>query len=92
MTLGFGIGDRVRCTSEADGNESTMNATGVIVQVNEYECAVEFDYDIEGHACGGLAEDGHGWYVAKHMLELIEDESETTENQIDILFNDIMFK
>ena len=87
----YNIGDRVRCIDDFDGNSLVLNATGTIVAVLDDGYSVEFDCNVEGHTCGGTAKDGHGWYLDKYCIALLE-EDDNTENQIDILFNDIMFK
>ena len=87
----YNIGDGVRCIDDFDGNSLVLNAMGTIVAVLDDGYGVEFDCDVGGHTCGGTAKDGHGWYLDEDCIELLE-EDDNTENQIDILFNDIMFK
>lgn len=87
----YNIGDRVRCIDDFDGNSLVLNATGTIVSVVHDSYGIEFDCDVDGHNCCGTAKDGRGWYLYDDCIELLE-EDDNTENQIDILFNDIMFK
>ena len=92
--LDLRIGDRVLCVEESDGNCLTTQATGTVAGFGfSGEIAVEFDEDIEGHDCCGSTVYGHGWWVDAEILELIsETDEEDAPDQIDILFNDIMFK
>lgn len=89
----FYVDQRVRCVTESDGNAATLEATGRVVYIDDFEVGVEFDSDINGHDCGGHTEYGRGWWVHASNLEPIEyEDDDISENQIDILFNDIMFK
>lgn len=77
MEMMFHIGDRVRVDNTflaLDGDEGTIVEIGEI-DSSIWRVGVRFDKHIDGHTCGGLCEDGYGWYVLPENLELIgEDE------------------
>ena len=76
----IGMGDRVICTREYCDNSKIVGVTGTVVWVSGGGFAVEFDEEIGGHDCGGLAETGHGWWLDEHCVELL-NENNNTESQ-----------
>lgn len=86
----FQVGDRVVCV-KADGNHGThkwqIGETGTVVKVEQYcqgvPCAVCHDnaYDVL-HDCGGLTEDGRGWWYYEHELELFNDAPSVTVDDL----------
>lgn len=73
----FEIGDRVRCIVECpDDNESiTIGSTGTVCGLDEYDSIVyvDWDDDVCGHNCYGLAKESHGWNVRESDIELMDD-------------------
>lgn len=73
----FQVGDRVVCV-KADRihatREEQIDATGVVKQIHDDCFAVEHDKkdDRMFHDCGGVVEEGRGWWYYPHELELLE--------------------
>ena len=68
----FKIGDKVRCIRNDGLNKKVLEGLiGTVVDVDSYSVGVDFDYDIEGHACAGAARMGHGWYLPDTYVEYI---------------------
>lgn len=66
----FRIGDKVRAIHD-DKYRKLEGKIGTVVEVEGFSIGVDFDSDIDGHACGGLARMGHGWYLPDHYLEYV---------------------
>lgn len=67
------VGDRVRAIRD-DGDRRLEGKIGTVVEVVEVEgfcVGVDFDSEIDGHTCGGLARMGHGWYLPHSYLEYV---------------------
>lgn len=70
MATEFKIGDRVRAIRN-DEYRKLEGKIGTVVEVEGFSIGVDFDSEINGHACGGLARMGHGWYLPDYYLEYI---------------------
>ena len=66
----FRIGDNVRCIRD-DRDRKLEGKIGTVVEVEGFCIGVNFNSDINGHACGGLARMGHGWYLPSYYLEYV---------------------
>ena len=66
----FRIGDKVRAIHD-DKYRKLEGKIGTVVEVEGFSIGVDFDSDIDGHACGGLARMGHGWYLPDYYLEYV---------------------
>lgn len=66
----FRIGDKVRAIHD-DKYRKLEGKIGTVVDVEGFSIGVDFDSDIDGHACGGLARMGHGWYLPDYYLEYV---------------------
>ena len=66
----FRIGDNVRCFRD-DRDRKLEGKIGTVVEVEGFCIGVDFNSDINGHACGGLARTGHGWYLPSYYLEYV---------------------
>lgn len=66
----FRIGDNVRCIRD-DRDRKLEGKIGTVVEVEGFCIGVDFNSDINGHACGGLARMGHGWYLPSCYLEYV---------------------
>lgn len=82
--MSFKIGDRVKCVrrpyGDYVGKGYNMLGTikgfigpekGVPTQYYSAFCdiiGIEFDEDIGGHTCDGIAKDKHGWYLNKAYI------------------------
>lgn len=66
----FRIGDKVRCIRD-DRDRKLEGKIGTVVEVEGFCIGVDFNSDINGHACGGLARMGHGWYLPSYYLEYV---------------------
>lgn len=66
----FRIGDNVRCIRD-DRDRKLEGKIGTVVEVEGFCIGVDFNSDINGHACGGLARMGHGWYLPSYYLEYV---------------------
>lgn len=66
------VGDRVRMTKHNTGyGEGTVRR---LPRIDNTSCAVEFDKNILGHSCDGLARGGYGWFCLPHALEVLRDD------------------
>nr|WP_319513392.1 helix-turn-helix domain-containing protein [uncultured Cohaesibacter sp.] len=78
----FTIGTRVRLISEhpnIDGDGPNVGLTGVVAGPPLVWGSLPISFDEEftsGHTCFGAAEQGRGWFVDTHKLEVIKDEPE----------------
>lgn len=70
MAIDFHVGDKVRCIRD-DKFRKLEGKIGTVVEVEGFSVGVDFDSEIDGHACGGLARMGHGWYVPDYTLEYV---------------------
>lgn len=66
----FRLGDKVRCIKD-DGDRRLKGKIGTVVEVEGFCVGVDFNSDIKGHACGGLARCSHGWYLPDYYLEYV---------------------
>lgn len=66
----FRIGDKVRAI-RSDDYRKLEGKIGTVVEVEGFSIGVDFDSNIDGHACGGLARLGHGWYLPDYWLEYV---------------------
>ena len=66
----FRIGDRVRAIHD-DRGRRLEGKIGTVVEVEGFCVGVNFDSEIDGHTCGGLARMGHGWYLPESYLEYV---------------------
>lgn len=66
----FKVGDKVRAI-RSDDYRRLEGKIGTVVEVEGFSVGVDFDSDINGHACGGLARFGHGWYLPDYWLEYV---------------------
>lgn len=66
----FRIGDNVRCIRDDKGRK-LEGKIGTVVEVEGFCVGVDFNSDINGHTCGGLARMGHGWYLFSDYLEYV---------------------
>lgn len=66
----FRIGDRVRAIHD-DRDRRLEGKIGTVVEVEGFCVGVNFDSEIDGHTCGGLARMGHGWYLPESYLEYV---------------------
>lgn len=66
----FRIGDKVRAIHD-DKYRKLEGKIGTVVEVKGFSIGVDFNSDIDGHACGGLARMGHGWYLPDYCLEYV---------------------
>ena len=64
------VGDRVRAIRD-DRDRRLEGKIGTVVEVAGFCVGVDFDSEIDGHACGGLARMGHGWYLPDYYLEYV---------------------
>ena len=62
------VGDRVRAIRD-DRDRRLEVKIGSVVEVEGFCIGVDFDSEINGHTCGGLARMGHGWYLPDSYLE-----------------------
>lgn len=68
----FKIGDKVRCIRNDGLNKKLLEGMiGTVVDVDSYSVGIDFDSEIEGHACAGMARMGHGWYLPDNYVEYI---------------------
>lgn len=66
----FKVGDKVRAIH--DDNERRLEGKiGTVVEVAGFYVGVDFDSELNGHTCGGLARMGHGWYLPDDYLEYV---------------------
>lgn len=81
----FSLGDRVAYVDRLDVDMRPMNKdyprvgeTGVVCQVNGNKTiGVRWnEYRSVRHDCDGDCEEGHGWYVPTHQLQLIDEGGE----------------
>ena len=70
MTTAFKVGDRVRAI-RGDDYRNLEGKIGTVVEVEGFSVGIDFDSDIKGHACGGLARFSHGWYLPDYYLEYV---------------------
>lgn len=64
------VGDKVRAIH--DGRDRRLEGKiGTVVDVAGSCVGVDFDSEINGHTCGGLARMGHGWYLPDSYLEYV---------------------
>ena len=66
----FKVGDRVKCVKDGGWDKRITGKAGTIVCC--LDCggySVNFDEYIDGHACSGKAEFGHGWNCEEDMLK-----------------------
>ena len=64
------VGDRVRAIHD-DRDRRLEGKIGTVVEVASSCVGVDFDSEIDGHTCGGLARMGHGWYLPDSYLEYV---------------------
>ena len=64
------VGDRVRAIHD-DMDRRLEGKIGTVVEVAGFSVGVDFDSEIDGHTCGGLARMGHGWYLPGSYLEYV---------------------
>ena len=64
------VGDRVRAIRD-DRDRRLEGKIGTVVEVEGVCVGVDFDSEIDGHTCGGLARMGHGWYLPDYYLEYV---------------------
>ena len=64
------VGDRVRAIRD-DRDRRLEGKIGTVVEVEGFGVGVDFDSEIDGHTCGGLARMGHGWYLPESYLEYV---------------------
>ena len=64
------VGDRVRAIRD-DRDRRLEGKIGTVVEVGGFYVGVDFDSEIDGHTCGGLARMGHGWYLPDYYLEYV---------------------
>lgn len=64
------VGDRVRAIHD-DRDRRLEGKIGTVVEVEGFCVGVDFDSEIVGHTCGGLARMGHGWYLPDYYLEYV---------------------
>ena len=64
------VGDRVRAIHDYR-DRRLEGKIGTVVEVEGFCVGVDFDSEIDGHACGGLARMGHGWYLPYSYLEYV---------------------
>lgn len=64
------VGDRVRAIRD-DRDRRLEGKIGTVVEVAGFCVGVDFDSEIVGHTCGGLARMGHGWYLPDSYLEYV---------------------
>ena len=64
------VGDRVRAIRD-DRDRRLEGKIGTVVEVDGFGVGVDFDSEIDGHTCGGLARMGHGWYLPESYLEYV---------------------
>lgn len=69
----FKVGDKVVVNYCSD--KALMGKKGTVVEVNSYDCGIEFDEYISGHTCGRQAKFGYGWYVVNSGISRIENET-----------------
>lgn len=70
----FKVGDRVLCVAKYDGNESIVNMTGTVLQLQPHWVSIEYDELVdEGHDCDGLCTYGYGWNTGYECLELYKE-------------------
>lgn len=76
------IGARVEVIDNVGNHHLSRGSTGTVVghydKTFSHEVLnVEWDKDCDGHQCGGLAKQGHGWNVIQRCVrELIEEADE----------------
>ena len=76
------IGARVEVIDDVGNHHLPRGSTGTVVGHYNAEHGygilhVEWDEDCNGHQCGGLAKEGHGWNVNQRCVcELIEEVDE----------------
>lgn len=83
MSTELKIGDKVRCIC-CDKARKLTGKIGTVVEVSGYVIGVDFDSDIDGHTCGGLARMNYGWYMPSYFLEYIGRVNEYTKVVITI--------
>jgi len=66
------IGDRITMKSDYDNAKKGM--TGTIKEVTGSRYGIDFDDLRDGHECHGNCRSGHGYYVNKTDVELIDQE------------------
>ena len=64
------VGDRVRAIHD-DRDRRLEGKIGTVVEVEGFCVGVDFDSEIDGHTCGGLARMGHGWYLPDYYLAYV---------------------
>lgn len=74
----FSIDDRVRCIVDSpEGNSNiSIGSMGTVCgldEFGEYIC-VDWDDDVKGHNCDGMAKQSHGWNVPPEDIELMDDD------------------
>lgn len=74
----FDIGDRVRCLVDSpdDNDNITVGSMGTVCGFDDYVnyIYVDWDDDVGGHNCEGMARQSHGWNVPPEGLELMDDD------------------
>lgn len=67
----FLVGDLVECI--VDHGPIEVGDTGEVLRIGGVGIAVRWDqYDATLHDCGGLCENGHGWWISPSRLSLID--------------------
>ena len=76
------IGDYIAVIRIPDTSHYGLNCdirpgdTGVICEVLEDRVGVDWGRAIQdGHSCGGLCENGHGYYIGKQFIRVLRDDS-----------------
>lgn len=68
----FKIGDKVRCIRNDGLNKKGLEGLiGTVVDVDSYSVGIDFDSEIDGHSCAGMARMGHGWYLPDTYVEYV---------------------
>lgn len=79
----FQVGDRVVVVNDQNNALLNIGDVGTICYVRDEfstNLGVESDRPSKGHSCDGRCRKGHGWWVPRRHLELIEEE--TVEDEL----------
>lgn len=88
----FKVGDRVKCTSDVDGNPYVEGERGTVVysRYDNFNLIVDFDNMIGGHSglLSAPTKPGHGWWIPRDKLVLEESEPMNIEITFDDIFKE----